>query len=194
MASTHLNNSPTYLNRREVEGSSAARSKFSALSRARVAPSFANYREWKHTRVTPSNCVTRTDERNRAMDNRARAVVTQRSNRVPVRPLSLPPSPPLYMCVRKRGKNTRPGNNRGNHARRMRQRRVYKYITVCRTSRMIGHERYDPLVREEPNEEVGNQVDFSGRQIYPAIDKCAFSIKKEKTLQLRKIRNDNWIF
>lgn len=50
MASTHLNNSPTYLNRREVEaqiyeGSSAARSSFSALSRARVAPSFANYRE-----------------------------------------------------------------------------------------------------------------------------------------------------
>lgn len=87
----HLNNSPTYLNRREVEariyeGSSSAahRSTFSALSRARVAPSFANYREWKHTRVTPSNCVTRTDERNRAVDNRARAVVTQRSNRIVV--------------------------------------------------------------------------------------------------------------
>jgi len=68
--STHLNNSHyllQYLRRRFAKDGRqlVLVASFSALSRARVAPSFANYREWKHTRVTRSNCVTRTDERNR---------------------------------------------------------------------------------------------------------------------------------
>ena len=107
-SSSHLNNSQTtrylpwgVLQRRFAKARQqlVLAASFSALSRARVAPSFANYREWKHTRVTRSNCVTRTGERNRAMDNRAktrraraRAVVILRSNRaVVLLLLSLPP-------------------------------------------------------------------------------------------------------
>lgn len=60
-------------------------------------------------------------------------------NRV-IASLSTTTASPSCVCVQSaRGKNARSGNNRGNRARRMRQRRLYKYVTVCRTSRVIAH-------------------------------------------------------